>query len=62
VNLTAYHASFLVAAGIALLAAVAASGIDDRQAAHTMVRRGRAAAGTGAARAAGPPAAEPAPA
>ena len=40
-NLSAYHAAFLVAAGVGLLAAVAALRIDDAAAAPTMVRRGR---------------------
>ena len=40
-NLTAYHVTFLVAAGIAALAALAAQKVDDSAAAHTMVRRRR---------------------
>jgi EmrB/QacA subfamily drug resistance transporter len=43
-HLTAYHVTFLVAAGVSVLAALAATRIDDRAAAATMVRRGRAAA------------------
>jgi MFS family permease len=42
-NLSAYHASFLAAAGIALLAVVAALTVNDKDAASTMVRRGRLA-------------------
>lgn len=42
-HLTAYHATFLVAAGIALVAALAARRMDDDAAAHTMVRHGRRA-------------------
>jgi EmrB/QacA subfamily drug resistance transporter len=42
-NLSAYHASFLAAAGIALLALVAALTVNDKDAAATMVRRGRLA-------------------
>ena len=42
-DLSAYHAAFLVAAGVGLLAAVASLRIDDEAAAPTMVRRGRAA-------------------
>ncbi len=45
-NLTAYHAGFLAAAGIALLAVVAALTVNDKDAAATMVRRGRLARGT----------------
>jgi EmrB/QacA subfamily drug resistance transporter len=44
-NLGAYHASFLAAAGIALLAVVAALTVNDKDAAATMVRRGRLARG-----------------
>jgi predicted MFS family arabinose efflux permease len=40
-NLTAYHAAFLVAAGLAALAAVAALFIPDRDAAPTMVPASR---------------------
>lgn len=40
-NLTAYHVTFLVAAGIAVLAGIAAQRVDDSAAAHTMVRRNR---------------------
>jgi EmrB/QacA subfamily drug resistance transporter len=43
-HLTAYHLTFLVAAGVSVLAALAATRIDDQAAAATMVRRGRAAA------------------
>jgi EmrB/QacA subfamily drug resistance transporter len=43
-NLTAYHAAFLVAAGIALCGSVAALTIKDADAAATMVRHSRAAA------------------
>lgn len=39
-HLTAYHAAFLTAAAISLLAALASLRIDDRAAAHTMVPRG----------------------
>ncbi|MDA8047422.1 MAG: MDR family MFS transporter [Actinomycetota bacterium] len=39
-HLTAYHATFLTAAAISLVAAGAALRVDDRAAAHTMVRRG----------------------
>jgi EmrB/QacA subfamily drug resistance transporter len=42
-NLTAYHASFLVAAGIALMGVLFALTIRDADAAGTMVRRGRLA-------------------
>lgn len=42
-NLTSYHAAFLVAAGVAVIAAVAALTVNDSDAAHTMVRRGRRA-------------------
>ncbi|HET6964297.1 MAG TPA: MDR family MFS transporter [Acidimicrobiales bacterium] len=43
-HLTAYHVAFLVAAGIAAVAALAAQKVDDAAAAHTMVpRRGRRA-------------------
>ncbi len=41
-HLTAYHAAFLVAAGMAVVAAVAALRINDAEAAPTMVRRTRA--------------------
>jgi MFS family permease len=44
-NLSAYHAGFLAAAGIALLAVVAALTVNDKDAAGTMVRRGRLAQG-----------------
>jgi EmrB/QacA subfamily drug resistance transporter len=40
-HLTAYHAAFLVAAGISVLAGVFASRMDDAAAAPTMVPRGR---------------------
>ena len=40
-HLTAYHATFLVAAAIALLASFAAQRIDDAAASHTMVPRKR---------------------
>jgi EmrB/QacA subfamily drug resistance transporter len=43
-NLTAYHVTFLVAAGISLLAAYATSHIDDEAAAATMVPRHRRSA------------------
>jgi EmrB/QacA subfamily drug resistance transporter len=43
-NLGAYHAAFLVAAGVALMAAVAALTINDSDASQTMVRRRRAGA------------------
>ena len=44
-DLTSYHVTFLVAAAIALVAALASQKIDDAAASHTMVpRRGRAAA------------------
>ncbi len=42
-NLTAYHAGFLAAAGVALVAALAAVSVSDGDAAATMVRRGRLA-------------------
>jgi EmrB/QacA subfamily drug resistance transporter len=42
-NLSAYHAAFLAAAAVALVAAVSAYGVDDGAAAGTMVRRGRLA-------------------
>jgi len=42
-NLSAYHAGFLAAAGVALLAVLAAFTVSDHQAAGTMVRRGRLA-------------------
>jgi EmrB/QacA subfamily drug resistance transporter len=42
-DLTSYHASFLVAAGIALLGILAAVTVRDADAASTMVRRGRLA-------------------
>jgi EmrB/QacA subfamily drug resistance transporter len=45
-NLSAYHTSFLAAAGIALLAVIAALTVNDKDAAATMVRRGRLARGT----------------
>ena len=45
-RLTAYHVAFLVAAGVSLLAALATQKIDDRAAAHTMVRRTQMAATT----------------
>jgi EmrB/QacA subfamily drug resistance transporter len=38
-NLTAYHAAFLTAAAISVVAALFALRIDDRAAAHTMVKR-----------------------
>jgi MFS family permease len=40
-NLASYHTAFLVAAGVAVIAAVAALTVKDSDAAHTMVRRGR---------------------
>jgi MFS family permease len=43
-NLTAYHAAFLTASGIALVGALVALTIADVDAAATMVRRGRQAA------------------
>jgi len=43
-DLTAYHAAFLAAAGIALAAVLAAFTVSDTDAAATMVRRGRLAA------------------
>jgi hypothetical protein len=55
-HLTAYHATFLAAAGISILAAIAALRMDDAAAAHTMVprtRRVRPSAAT-PARAGGP--------
>jgi hypothetical protein len=42
-NLSAYHAGFLAAAGVALVAILAASTVSDSDAAATMVRRGRLA-------------------
>jgi EmrB/QacA subfamily drug resistance transporter len=42
-DLTAYHAAFLAAAGIALVAVLAAFTVNDKDAAATMVRRGRLA-------------------
>jgi EmrB/QacA subfamily drug resistance transporter len=42
-HLTAYHAAFLAAAAVALLAVVAALTVSDTDAAATMVRRGRLA-------------------
>ncbi|MBV9659894.1 MAG: MFS transporter, partial [Acidimicrobiales bacterium] len=42
-NLAAYHYAFLAAAGFALAGAVAALRINDAEAVHTMVRRGRLA-------------------
>ena len=42
-DLTSYHDAFLVAAVMAFLAAFAALRINDAEAAHTMVRRGRLA-------------------
>ena len=47
-HLTAYHAAFLVAAGISVLAAISALRIDDQAAAHTMVSRARPARGAAA--------------
>jgi MFS family permease len=58
-NLSAYHAAFLVAAGVAVLAAVAALTVNDADAAKTMVRRPRRSR---AAAAAAGDAVEPAPA
>jgi MFS family permease len=43
VNLGAYHAAFLAAAGVALVAVLAALTVRDGDAAATMVRRGRLA-------------------
>lgn len=40
-NLTSYHTAFLVAAGVAVIAAVAALTVNDSDAVHTMVRRRR---------------------
>jgi EmrB/QacA subfamily drug resistance transporter len=57
--MTAYHITFLVAAGVGVLAAIAALQMDDSQAAHTMVRRGRMAMRHGAARDAQSPVAQP---
>ena len=45
-NLTAYHAAFLAAAGIALVASAMALTINDADAAATMVRRGKPKAET----------------
>jgi MFS family permease len=42
-NLSAYHAGFLAAAGVALLAILAALTVSDSDATATMVRRGRLA-------------------
>lgn len=42
-NLAAYHDAFFAAAGFALAGAIAALRINDGEAAHTMVRRGRLA-------------------
>jgi EmrB/QacA subfamily drug resistance transporter len=42
-NLTAYHVTFLVAAGISLLSTLASQKIDDEAASATMVRRGKRA-------------------
>jgi EmrB/QacA subfamily drug resistance transporter len=42
-NLSAYHAGFLAAAAVALVAALAALSVSDSDAAATMVRRGRLA-------------------
>jgi EmrB/QacA subfamily drug resistance transporter len=42
-NLASYHDAFLAAAGFALAGALASLRINDREAAHTMVRRGRLA-------------------
>jgi EmrB/QacA subfamily drug resistance transporter len=42
-NLSAYHAGFLAAAAVALVAAGAALSVSDADAVHTMVRRGRLA-------------------
>ncbi len=50
-DLTAYHAAFLVAAGLALIGAAAALTIHDADAAATMVRRGRQEAGEPGSRA-----------
>lgn len=41
-NLTSYHTAFLVSAAVAVIAAIAALTVNDAEAAHTMVRRGRA--------------------
>jgi MFS family permease len=66
-HLTAYHVAFLFAAGLALLAAVAALTVRDADAASTIVpRRRRPAAGAGpgapgAAGGAGAPSASPEP-
>ena len=40
-NLASYHTAFLVAAAVAVIAAIAALTVNDAEAAHTMVRRGR---------------------
>lgn len=40
-NLASYHTAFVVAAAVAVIAAVAALTVNDADAAHTMVRRGR---------------------
>ena len=42
-NLSAYHAGFLAAAAVALVAAGTALTVSDDDAVHTMVRRGRLA-------------------
>jgi EmrB/QacA subfamily drug resistance transporter len=42
-NLTAYHVSFLAAAAVAVAAALTAFTVNDADAVHTMVRRGRLA-------------------
>ena len=56
-NLSAYHTAFLVAAGIALIATLAALTVNDADAASTMVRRSsRGPAKAGAAGTAGEPA------
>jgi Na+/melibiose symporter-like transporter len=44
-NLTAYHAGFLAAAAVAVVAAFTAFTVNDADAVHTMVRRGRLARG-----------------
>jgi len=55
-NLSSYHTAFMVAAGVAVLAAVAALTVNDSDAAHTMVRRGSARATAGGQQTAAAPA------
>ncbi|MGH9056831.1 MAG: MDR family MFS transporter [Acidimicrobiales bacterium] len=62
-NLTSYHAGFLTAAGVAVLAALFSLTISDADAAETMVRRGRLArrpVSAGAVAASGQPSPAPA--